>query len=110
MKRPSRPYLLLLPLLAVLLFGNCARNAYRLLGPGTTPAQVAHLQRLNNNATVEYQAAVARPAGWPGPTPQQVLDSADAARHRLLTPEQYQRQKHQILPLRYPLHPPRRYR
>ena len=53
MRRPPLPYLLLLPLLAVLLFGNCSRNVYRLLGPGTTPTQVARLKELNLKASFE---------------------------------------------------------
>ena len=52
MKRPSRPYLLLLPLLAVLLFGNCGlllkatspRTAYELLGDDFQPEQMTQLR------------------------------------------------------------------
>ncbi|MBD2724395.1 hypothetical protein [Hymenobacter armeniacus] len=112
MKRPPLPYLLLLPLLAVLLFGNCAQNVYRVLGPGTTPAQVAQLKQINEQTSSAYQAAFDRPSGQPGPTPRQVLDSADAARHRLLTPGQYRRYRYTLRanPLRYPSRPPKGFR
>ena len=112
MSRPSLPNLLLLALLVLLLFGNCARNVYRLLGPGTTPAQVAQLKQLDTDASSEYQAPVARLVGAPGPTPRQVLDSAEVARRRLLTPEQYHRYRYTLRagPLRYPPRPPKRFR
>jgi hypothetical protein len=111
MKRPPLPLLLLLPLLAVLLFGNCSQNVYRVLGPGTTPAQVAQLQELDRNAVAAYRAALVRPDSVPGPTTEQVLDSAVAARQRLLTPEQYRRYKGRnfFRTLRYPSQPPRHY-
>lgn len=48
------PHLLLLPLLGVLLIGNCGKNVYRLLGPSTTPAQVARLKQLNSDASAAY--------------------------------------------------------
>lgn len=108
MKRPP-PYLLLLPLLAVLLFGNCSQNVYRVLGPGTTPAQVAQLKHLNSKTSTDYQAALIRPDSVPGPTPQQIIDSARAAQQRLLSPEQYRRYRYHrsALPLRYPKRAPR---
>ncbi|UOQ98949.1 hypothetical protein MUN81_05515 [Hymenobacter sp. 5317J-9] len=111
MKRPPLPYMLLLPLLAVLLFGNCAQNVYRVLGPGTTPAQVARLKQINEETSAAYRAAFDRPTGQPGPTPEQVIDSGRAAQQRLLTPEQYRRYKtrYSPLPLRYPRRPPRHY-
>ena len=101
------PQLLLLALVAMLLFGNCARNVYRLLGPGTTPAQVGQLKQLDTAASAAYRAASERPDSVAGPTPSQVFDSADAARRRLLTPEQYRRYNtRSVLPLRYPRRPP----
>ena len=111
-KRPPLPYLLLLPLLAVLLFGNCSQNVYRVLGPGTTPAQVARLKQLNSRTAADYEAALARPDSVPGPTPKQITDSARAAQQRILTPEQYRRYRYErsVLPLRYPKHPPRGHR
>ena len=52
MKRPPLPYLLLLPLLAVLLFGNCGllqkaltqRTTYDLLGEDFQPEQITQLR------------------------------------------------------------------
>ncbi|MBF9141820.1 hypothetical protein [Hymenobacter properus] len=112
MKRPPLPALLLLPLLAVLLFGNCSQNVYRVLGPGTTPAQVAQLKELDHNAETAYQATFTGPNSLPGPTARQILDSATAARQRLLSPEQYRRYKGRNFwrTLRYPKRPPRGYR
>ena len=113
MPHPSLPNLLLLSLLVLLLFGNCARNVYRLLGPGTTPTQVAQLKQLDADALLEFQAAPAPPVGASGPTlrQRQVLDSADAARRRLLTPEQYRRYRYTLRSgIRYPLHPPKSFR
>ena len=112
MKRPPLPFLLLLPLLAVLLFGNCSQNVYRVLGAGTTPAQVARLRQLNTETYAAYHTASERPAGAAGPTSAQVVDSSQAAQQRLLSSEQYRRYKTRqlILPLRYPKRPPRRYR
>ncbi|MDO7850628.1 hypothetical protein [Hymenobacter convexus] len=69
MKRLALPYLLLLPLLAVLLFGNCAqvekmltqRTAYQLLGGEIKPDQLTRLraalqleQELCQEATQKY--------------------------------------------------------
>lgn len=111
MKRPPLPFFLLLPLLAVLLFGNCSQNVYRVLGPGTTPAQVARLAELDSSAAAAYQATFTRPDSM-GPTARQILDSATAARQRLLSPEQYRRYRGRnfFRTLRYPSQPPRGYR
>lgn len=101
--------LLLLGLVTLLLFGNCSQNVYRVLGPGTTAQQVRRLKQLNDSLVTAHQAAYRRPANVPGPTPQQLADSADAARRRLLSPAQYQRYsaKRTILLYRYPRRPPR---
>jgi hypothetical protein len=105
----SPAQLLLLGLVALLLFGNCSQNVYRVLGPGTTAQQVRRLKRLDDSLVTAYQAAYRRPPNVPGPTPQQLADSANAARRRLLSPAQYQRYsaKRTVLPFRYPRRPPR---
>jgi hypothetical protein len=103
----SPAQLLLLGLVALLLFGNCSQNVYRVLGPGTTAQQVSRLKQLNDSVHTAYEAAYRRPANVPGPTPQQIADSAAAARGRLLSPEQYRRLSTKtILPFRYPRRPP----
>ncbi|OGX90827.1 hypothetical protein [Hymenobacter coccineus] len=110
-KRPPQPYLLLLPLLVVLLFGNCGRNVYDAVGPGATPAQITQLKKLSQETNAAYNAALKRPVGQPGPTPAQVIDSAKAARRRLLTPAQNQHydRSQSPLPFRYPRRPPKGY-
>jgi len=107
--KPSPARLLLLGLVALLLFGNCSQNVYRVLGPGTTAQQVRRLKQLNDSLAVAYQAAYRRPAKAPGPTFEELADSARAARRRLLSPAQYQRYsaKRTVLPFRYPHRPPR---
>ncbi|QKG58020.1 hypothetical protein GKZ68_16175 [Hymenobacter sp. BRD128] len=111
---PAATRLALLGLVALLVFGNCAQNVYRVLGPGTTPQQVAQLKRLNDSVSAQYQAAYRRPAGAAGPTSQQIQDSAQAARRRLLSPTQFRRlqlaRRPGMMPLRYPPRPPRGYR
>jgi hypothetical protein len=106
--------LVLLGLAALLVFGNCSQNVYRVLGPGTTAQQVRQLKLLNDSVQVHYRAARLRPATAVGPTPEQIIDSAETARRRLLTPAQYERltksARQSILPLRYPRRPPRDYR
>ncbi|MGI4870515.1 MAG: hypothetical protein ACRYFX_04975 [Janthinobacterium lividum] len=104
MKLRFSPTHLLLALVALLVFGNCSKNIYRVLGPGTTSAQVTRLKRLNDSIYA-----------LPGPFTRQIYDSATAARRRLLTPAQYQRYRNytrlgKLLPLRYPPSPPRGYR
>jgi hypothetical protein len=98
-------------LVALWVFGSCTPNVYRVLGPGTTRAQVARLKQVDTKAAADYTAALQRRGNEPGPTPQQVLDSAVAARQHLLTPEQHQRYRdyfyHSPLPLRYPKRAPR---
>lgn len=110
----STARLALVGLAALLVFGNCAQNVYRVLGPGTTAQQVAQLKRLDDSVRIQYEAAYRRPPGAPGPTTQQVHDSAQAARRRLLSPAQFRRlsgpPRQLLLPLRYPRRPPRGYR
>lgn len=102
--------LTLVGLAALLVFGNCSQNAYRVLGPGTTREQVNQLRQVDRAARQAYQEAVRRPAGTPGPTGRQLADSADAQQRRILTPAQYRRLKQHIFPLRYPRRPPPGYR
>lgn len=106
--RPA--HVLLLGLVALLLFGNCSQNVYRVLGPGTTPQQVSQLRELERTTRQAYREADKRPAGAPGPTGRQLADSAQAQRTRLLTPAQNSRYRQHVFPLRYPRHPPRGYR
>jgi len=102
--------LLLLGLVALLLFGNCSQNVYRVLGPGTTPQQVSQLRALERTTRQAYREADQRPAGTPGPTGRQLADSAQAQRRRILTPAQNSRYQQHIFPLRYPRRPPAGYR
>ena len=48
--------LALLGLAALLVFGNCGQNVYRVLGPGTTAGQVSQLRRLNDSLHTEFRA------------------------------------------------------
>jgi hypothetical protein len=106
--------LVLLGLAALLVFGNCSQNVYQVLGPGTTARQVSQLKQLNDSVYAEYRAAQLRPATAVGPTPEQIFDSAETARRRLLRPAQYERltkaTRQSILPLRYPRRLPKGYR
>jgi len=106
----SAARLALLGLAALLVFGNCSKNVYRVLGPGTTAQQVAQLKRLNDSVYARYREADRQPAGAASPTTQQIFDSANVQRRRILTPAQYNRYRYQLLPLRYPKRPPRGYR
>ena len=45
----SAARLALLGLAALLVFGNCSQNVYRVLGSGTTVAQVTRLRRLDDS-------------------------------------------------------------
>jgi len=102
---------LLLALVVLLLFGNCTKNVYYLLGPGTTPQQVARLQQLQQRADSLYHLPLQKLPPVPGhPTARQLLDSIDAARRRLLTPAQYTRYHYTILRPRFPRRPPKGYR
>jgi hypothetical protein len=106
----SAARLALLGLAALLVFGNCSQNVYRVLGPGTTVAQVTRLRRLDDSVQAEFQALRGLPAGETNYATTRLADSAAARRRRILTPAQYGRYKYQILPLRYPRRPPRGYR
>jgi len=106
----STARLALLGLAALLVFGNCSQSVYRVLGPGTTVAQVNRLRRFNDSVHTEFRALRGLPAGEANRATTRLADSANAQRQRLLTPAQYSRYKYQILPLRYPRRPPRGYR
>ena len=106
----SAARLALLGLAALLVFGNCGRNVYRVLGPGTTAGQVSRLRRLNDSLRTEYQALHGLPVGEANRASARLTDSANAQRQRILTPAQYGRYRYQILLLRYPKRPPRGYR
>lgn len=105
---PAR--LALTGLAALLVFGNCSQNVYRVLGPGVTVEQVNQLRQVDRAVGQAYREANRRPAGTPGPTGRQLADSAEAQRRRVLTPAQYRRLGQHIFPLRYPRRPPLGYR
>jgi len=73
MKRPPLPYLLLLPLLAVLLFGNCGvlekaltqRSAYELLGDDLKPELLTRLRAALQLAQQQRQDAEQHYANQP---------------------------------------------
>lgn len=106
----SAARLALLGLAALLVFGNCSQNVYRVLGPGTTVAQVNRLRRLDDSVHTEFLALHGLPSSEGNHTATRLADSAEAQRRRILTPAQYNRYRYQILPLRYPRRPPRGYR
>ena len=106
----STARLALLGLAALLVFGNCGRNAYRVLGPDITTQQVNRLRRLNDSVHTEFLALHGLPAIEANRAGARISDSATAQRRRILTPAQYSRYRYQVLQLRYPRRPPRGYR
>jgi hypothetical protein len=93
---------------ALLLFSNCSKNIYYLLGPGTTPQQAASLQHFQQRADSIPTRALPPVPGQP--TARQRYDSIDDARRRLLRPAQYTRYQQSILLPRYPRRPPKGHR
>jgi hypothetical protein len=106
----STARLALLGLAALMVFGNCSHNVYRVLGPGTTVAQVTRLRHFDDSVHTAYQALRGLPASEASRAATRLADSATAQRQRILTPAQYRRYKYQILRMRYPKRPPRGYR
>ena len=110
----SAARLALLGLAALLVFGNCSQNVYRVLGPGTTAQQVSQLRRLNDSVHTAFQTLRGLPPGDANRAGARIIDSAHAAQRQLLSPAQYERlrqsARQSILPLRYPQRPPRGYR
>ncbi|MDO7885974.1 hypothetical protein [Hymenobacter cheonanensis] len=109
----SAARLALLGLAALLVFGNCTQNVYRVLGPGVTVEQVSQLRRLDDSVHTKFQALRGLPAGEANRAAARIVDSAHAAQCRLLSPAQYERLRQSgqsVLPLRYPRRPPRGYR
>lgn len=106
----STARLALLGLAALLVFGNCAQNVYRVLGPGTTVEQVNRLRHFDDSVQARYQTLRGLPAGEMNRAAARIHDSAEVQRRRILTPAQDSRYRYHVLPLRYPRRPPRGYR